>query len=684
MRKLLLSFVCLFVCLSISSFCYAKGVKWEDDVRLTNDPSASTTSEANVWCVATDSQNRVHVVWEDYRDGYPEIYYKRSLDGGTSWEPDTRLTFDGGASYNYNPSITTDSQNRVHVVWFDNCDSKWEIYYKRSLDGGSSWEPDTRLTFDGAWSAYPSIATDSQNMVHVVWEDERDGNYEIYYKRGNQAAKWTVMVYCAADNNLDLNGVEDLNELEYAGSNDDVNMIYLLDRYGMNDTKLYYVENDPNANPDGSDMNIISQDISQEASSWLAQEEDMGNPQTLQDFCLWTMQNYPAEHYILSIWDHGNGIFLLDEEDAGIFKGECWDEHGGIPGEYIDLAELRDVLEQLYIANGNKKIDIVSHDACVLGQIETHYQMKDYVDYGIASEEYVPGDGGEYGYPFKELINNPDMTAQELCSHIVSYFGQRYQNDPLWPNATLAGLDLQALEDSLIPAVNYFSGYLYSFMNNFSSEISQTRANTETYNTDGQNPELYHFAQLISQNQGFPLELKYSASQLQSQYPQTVIAEWHGTGSANAHGMTIWFPEYFTNNIHYNDYLTKIDFKDEKWDEFLQIYESPYEVLSITVNTLQSTVPKGKYLRYSVSISNLSWVSHTIKAWTEITIPNGNTYPYLGPAVLSVGAGQNLQGNLAFYIPLSAPLGLYTYAGKISTIDDFLLDEDYFDFTVVK
>ena len=46
------------------------------------------------------------------------------------------------------------------------------------------------------------------------------------------AAEWTIMVYCAADNNLDLAGVEDLNELEYSGSTDSVNFIFLLDRYG--------------------------------------------------------------------------------------------------------------------------------------------------------------------------------------------------------------------------------------------------------------------------------------------------------------------------------------------------------------------------------------------------------------------------------------------------------------------
>jgi len=85
----------------------------------------------------------------------------------------------------------------------------------------------------------------------------------------SMAAKWTIMVYCDADNNLDAAGVEDLNELEYSGSTDEVNMLFLLDRYGTNDTKLYYVLHDSTGTPSGSDMNIISQDISASAP-WLA------------------------------------------------------------------------------------------------------------------------------------------------------------------------------------------------------------------------------------------------------------------------------------------------------------------------------------------------------------------------------------------------------------------------------
>jgi len=68
------------------------------------------------------------------------------------------------------------------VIWQDYRDGNGEIYYKRSTDAGLNWEADTRLTNNSANSWYPCISV-SDSVVHVVWYDDRDGNNEIYYKR---------------------------------------------------------------------------------------------------------------------------------------------------------------------------------------------------------------------------------------------------------------------------------------------------------------------------------------------------------------------------------------------------------------------------------------------------------------------------------------------------------------------
>lgn len=172
MRKTL---VFIITTLILTTTLAAQG--WGPDVRLTNDPAESYTSYNNAWCVAASGDN-VYVVWYDGRDGNYEIYYKRSTDGGLDWGPDIRLSNGSGDSYAASIAVWNDN---VHVVWHDTRDGNREIYYKQSLDNGETWSDDIRLTTDLAYSWRPSIAVEGE-CVHVVWQDERSGNSDIYYK----------------------------------------------------------------------------------------------------------------------------------------------------------------------------------------------------------------------------------------------------------------------------------------------------------------------------------------------------------------------------------------------------------------------------------------------------------------------------------------------------------------------
>jgi len=175
-------FTYIILCL----FSVISQAQWGPDVRLTNNSAESRTSFNNAWCISA-SGSVVHAVWHDLRDGNPEIYYKRSTDGGVVWGTDTRLTNNSASSFN--PSVAV-SGSVVHMAWRDLRDGNFEIYYKRSTDGGVSWGTDTRLTNNTATSWYPSVAV-SGLVVHVVWQDYRDGNFEIYYKRSaNGGVSW--------------------------------------------------------------------------------------------------------------------------------------------------------------------------------------------------------------------------------------------------------------------------------------------------------------------------------------------------------------------------------------------------------------------------------------------------------------------------------------------------------------
>ncbi len=151
------------------------GQSWSAEERLSFNPDGICRYPT----IGFNNEN-LYVFWSDSRnDEYYEIFYAVSTDGGDTWGSETRLTFDSGDSYGPNIAV---AGNALHLTWNENRDGNWEIYYKSSPDQGMSWTPDTRLTNEAANSWYPSIALAGQ-QVNVVWSDDRTGEWNIYFKR---------------------------------------------------------------------------------------------------------------------------------------------------------------------------------------------------------------------------------------------------------------------------------------------------------------------------------------------------------------------------------------------------------------------------------------------------------------------------------------------------------------------
>lgn len=157
------------------------------DMGQTFEPAVQlTTANSNKFngSIYTDRGNKLHVAWQDNRDGNLEIYYLRSENGGSTWGGEARLTNDSHSSVE--PNITADLNDGVYLVWTDE-QTDQGVYFKSSQDGGQTWSTDTCLT-SGAVAQYdqffPNIAcNDSGTYLHVAWQDMRDGNLEVYYKR---------------------------------------------------------------------------------------------------------------------------------------------------------------------------------------------------------------------------------------------------------------------------------------------------------------------------------------------------------------------------------------------------------------------------------------------------------------------------------------------------------------------
>ncbi|UCG43236.1 MAG: exo-alpha-sialidase [candidate division WOR-3 bacterium] len=155
------------------------GLNWESDVKLTSSSAPSGHMNPHI-AVAGPI---VHVVYTDRRSGNDEASYIRSPDHGLSWGPETSLFSTPGD--NVGRTVVAGSGTNAHAAAHLRVNSRNWIHYRHSTDAGLTWTQ-AELLSDSGWSYHASIAVGG-TAVHLVWQDGRDGNAEVYYKRNPTA-----------------------------------------------------------------------------------------------------------------------------------------------------------------------------------------------------------------------------------------------------------------------------------------------------------------------------------------------------------------------------------------------------------------------------------------------------------------------------------------------------------------
>ncbi len=145
--------------------------------------------------IALDSNGFSHAVWHDDGNRRSQILY--SMHDGLSWsnpEPVTETT-----QFNLrNPDIDVDSQGRIWIVYEDTSWGVTEI--ASSVKDGAGWNPRVRITNCKSDKGKPSVKIDAFDDVHVVWEDNRNGNWEILWgKWDNSSQAWLSSNFFAPD-----------------------------------------------------------------------------------------------------------------------------------------------------------------------------------------------------------------------------------------------------------------------------------------------------------------------------------------------------------------------------------------------------------------------------------------------------------------------------------------------------
>src|ERR687890_37117 len=180
---------------------YAQNV--DDDTNTNSDTdgnSISFTKSINLTNNTRDSvygqvasyKNNVYVVWEEnnpdsfrgnkangiynnYRNY--DIYIKKSIDGGLTFSKEMNLSNNPG--FSEHPQVAN-SGNNVYVAWTDDntlssssatIAKNKEILFRKSIDGGNTFDKIINLSNSSNADSYNQEIAAAENNVYIVWQD---------------------------------------------------------------------------------------------------------------------------------------------------------------------------------------------------------------------------------------------------------------------------------------------------------------------------------------------------------------------------------------------------------------------------------------------------------------------------------------------------------------------------------
>ncbi|MCR5089141.1 MAG: hypothetical protein K6C08_06500 [Oscillospiraceae bacterium] len=136
-------------------------------------------------------------------------------------------------------------------------------------------------------------------------------------------------------------------------------------------------------------------------------------PETLTSFLNFCRQNYPADHNMLVLWNHGGGVFGYGSDS--------------IYGNMMSLKDLRDALEGAYEPNEKKPaFDVIGFDACLMSSLEVTHALNGFASYFAVSEETEPGDGWDYSPWLRAMTENPTMSPAKIAQNIADSYMDYY------------------------------------------------------------------------------------------------------------------------------------------------------------------------------------------------------------------------------------------------------------------
>ena len=156
-------------------------------------------SDAQSLNMTSDGSGGAIVTWQDLRSGDGEIYAQRvNSAGAAQWTGNgvalRSIAGSGGGS----PTVTSDGTGGAIVTWYDNRSGEWDIFAQRvDSTGTPRWTANgvaLRTSEAGTSATYPTITSDGTGGAIVTWQDNRSGVNDPYAQRVDSTGtpRWTA------------------------------------------------------------------------------------------------------------------------------------------------------------------------------------------------------------------------------------------------------------------------------------------------------------------------------------------------------------------------------------------------------------------------------------------------------------------------------------------------------------
>ncbi|CUU34810.1 MAG: hypothetical protein K6U12_05995 [Armatimonadetes bacterium] len=372
---------------------------------------------------------------------------------------------------------------------------------------------------------------------------------------GTGTVRWTVMVFLNAANDLDEFSEMNVNQMEQVAGNPNVRIVVQWKRArpfapqgSWTGTRRYLIKPD-------NDPNQIRSELVEDMGDGV----DMGSPDTLREFIRWARANYPAERYVLVIWNHGSGW----RSRAALGRGVSFDDQ---LGTYIRIWDLPTAIRP---TSNDPMMDVLLFDASLMQMLEVAYECRNVARIIVGSEESPPGEGYPYHEILAPIVADSDMAPVEWARQIPDRFVAWYAaNYPFYTNITQSAVDTSKL-DAVASALDLFAESLINKRTLYLNALQNARQNAQSYSSYPEYRDLWHAVDLIKLYTNDP-ELIQRGNALQSALQQAIIANNHGNNNRvrYSYGLSIYFPSAGEYLGRYNNTALS---RATRWDEWLQV-----------------------------------------------------------------------------------------------------------------